>query len=100
MYFIKKLFFWSMLTGAMYILLSYHFIFSGISDVHLLKKSKLTLEYTFYNIGGKTNTTILSKEPLREDGIGDLLADMGRMSETEWDRIMKKFEPEDDEDEW
>ncbi len=65
----------------------------------MLKKSRLTLEYTFYNIGGKTNTTILSKQALREDGIGDLLLDMGRISETELDRIMKKFEP-DEEEEW
>ncbi len=99
MFFIKKLFFWSILTGSMYILLSYHFIFSGISNIHMLKKSRLTLEYTFYNIGGKTNTTILSKQALREDGIGDLLLDMGRISETELDRIMKKFEP-DEEEEW
>lgn len=58
----------------------------------LLKKANLTLDYTFFNTKGKTNESILSIDELREDGIGDLLVEMDRLSEEEKERLITKFE--------
>ena len=91
---LKKFFFIAVIGGILYFLLSYHIIFIG-SSVKLLKKSSLTLNYTFYNAKGKTNETILAIDELREDGIGDILYEEGRITEGELERLMRKFEGED-----
>jgi hypothetical protein len=91
MSFIKKLFFLAICGGIIYALFSYHFIYFGGTQISLLKKSQLTLNYTFYSVSGKTNKFILAKEPLREDGIGDLLVKMGRMTEDEKQELLKKY---------
>jgi hypothetical protein len=93
MSFLKKILLWGTLAALLYILLSYHFIFFG-KEVKLLRKSKYTLEYTFYNTTGKSNRSILENDDLRNDGIADLLVEMGVMSEEERERIMSKFEEE------
>lgn len=86
----------AVLGAVLYFFLSFHLIFIG-SSIKLLKKSSLTLEYTFFNANGKTNKTILSYDDLREDGIGDLLVEMGKMSEGEYDRLMSKYEEQEEE---
>ena len=78
----------------MYILLNYHFIFSG-SSVKFLRKATPTLECTFYSIDNKTNKLILSREDLVDAGIADLLVEVGRMSEEHRDIFMEKYEAED-----
>ena len=80
MVFFKKLLFWAVLGGIIYFFLSFHIIYIEKS-LRLLKKSELTLEYTFYSAELRTNRTVLSVDMLREDGIGDLLVEMGRISE-------------------
>jgi hypothetical protein len=94
MVFIKKLLFWAILGGIIYFFLSYHIIYIDKS-LRLLKKSELTLEYTFYSANLKTNKTILSVDPLREDGIGDLLIKRGRMTEEEMESLLDKIEGKD-----
>lgn len=54
----------------------------------MLKKSELTLEYTFVNTKGRSNKALMKIDQLREDGIGDLLVDMGHMSEEEKEEFM------------
>lgn len=92
MTFRKKILVWGSLAVILYFLLSYHFIFFGISAVKPLKKSKLTLEYTFFNAKGKTNKTIMAIDDLRNDGIADLLVEMGMMSEEEKESLMALYE--------
>ena len=94
MVFFKKLLLWAIIGGIIYFFLSYHIIYIQKS-VKLLKKSELTLEYTFYSAGLKTNKTILLVDALREDGIGDLLVEMGRMSEEEMKSLVKQIEGDD-----
>ena len=91
---LKKFFFIAVIGGILYFFLSYHIIFIG-SSPKLLKKSSLTLNYTFYNAKGKTNETILAIDELREDGIGDILYEEGRITEGELERLMRKFGGED-----
>ncbi|UCF56970.1 MAG: hypothetical protein JSW15_00315 [Deltaproteobacteria bacterium] len=91
MKFSKKLAIWIVLGAVFYFLLSYHFIFID-NTVKLLRKSSLSLNYTIFSAKGKTNKSILSIDELREDGIGDLLVEMGRMSEEEMERLEAMFE--------
>ncbi len=95
MTFFKKLFLWAAIAGTLYFFLSYHIIYIEKS-VKLLKKSRLTLEYTFYSAELKNNRTILSVDMLREDGIGDILVEVGRMSQKEMERLVAQFEDEDE----
>lgn len=94
MVFFKKLLFWAVIGGIIYFFLSFHLIHIG-KGVKLLKKSELTLEYTFYSANLKTNRTILSVDVLREDGIGDLLVEMERISEQEMESLVKEIEAGD-----
>ncbi len=81
-----------MIVGAViYSLLSYHFIFVE-NTIKLLKKSRLTLNYTLFSTKGKTNKSILSIDELREDGIGDLLVEAGRLTEEELEILLNKIE--------
>ena len=89
---------WAIVGVILYILLSHHFIFTGFGVPEILKKNKLTLNYTFYNIGDKKNPTIMAVDPLREDGIGKLLVEMGRMSEAEYEKLMDKYGEYEEED--
>ena len=65
---------------ALYFVLNNHFIFYG-TEVHLLKKSSPHLHYTFYSIKGKKPANIMEIDYLREAGIGDLLVELGILSE-------------------
>ncbi|MBW1929109.1 MAG: hypothetical protein JRH08_05250 [Deltaproteobacteria bacterium] len=96
MKFHKKLMLWGALGGALYFLLSYHFIFDGL-HVALLKKSKLSLNYTFYSIQGKNIRKILDVDDLREDGIADLLVDMGKISEKQKEIYLARYYEEEEE---
>ncbi len=93
---IKKIIFWGCLGAIFYVLLSNHFIFFG-RTVKVLKKSRLSLNYTFFSTQGRTNQSILSIDDLREDGIADLLVDMGRMTETQRATLMERYKEESEE---
>ena len=94
MKFIKRYIWWVILGAALYCLLSFHFVIVGKS-VKLLKKSNLSLNYTFFSVSGKRNEAILAIDELRRDGIGELLVKTGRMSDAELERLMSKYEEED-----
>ena len=62
------------------------------SDVYLLKKSSLHLHYTFFSLSGKRPDTIMKIDYLREDGIGELLVDIGMLTEHERSRLETKYD--------
>jgi hypothetical protein len=88
---LKKLIVWGCVAGALYFLLSNHVIFVG-SRVRLLKKSSLSMDYTFFSTQGKTNQAILSVDTLRHAGIGRLLVETGKISGEELDRLTATIE--------
>ena len=88
---LKKIAIWVIVIGIGYFILSHHFILVG-STVKLLKKSNLTLNYTFFNAKGKANKTILAIKELRDDGIGELLVDVGRMTDDELERLLEIYD--------
>ena len=87
---LKRYLFWAVLGAILYGMLSYHFIIIGRS-VKPLKKTELTLNYTFYSTNAKRNATMMEIDELRDAGIGDLLMEAGRMSEGEYNKLMEKF---------
>lgn len=78
------------LGAAGYFLLNYHIIFSG-TTFKLLNKSKLTSEYTFINTSNKSAESLMRIDTLREAGIGNVLVEMGRLSEEERESLEQKF---------
>ena len=88
---LKKIAIWAIVIGIGYFILSNHFIMVN-STVKLLKKSSLTLNYTFFNAKGKANKTILAIKELRDDGIGELLVEEGRMTDDELERLLEIYD--------
>jgi len=74
--------------AAVYFLLSHHVIFYGqeasvIQNIYLLQKSKLNLHYTFFSLHQKKPEAVMKIKQLREDGIGDLLVELGLLTAQE-----------------
>lgn len=95
MVFLKRVLFWGILIGVAYVIMGYHFIFFG-KKPFLLKKTKFSLSYTIFSIPKeemlKSNETILEIDALREAGIGELLVEIGRMTEEEKEKILSEYE--------
>ncbi len=95
--FFKKLLTIAIICAVCYAFLGYHYIVIGKS-VKILKKSELTLKYTFFSTKGKEPKKVMSVPELWEDGIGELLLEEGIISENELEkfRIMKEAEEEEE----
>ncbi|MBN2123330.1 MAG: hypothetical protein JW821_03475 [Deltaproteobacteria bacterium] len=91
MKYLKKIILWGIIGGIVYFFMGYHIIFLGDTP-KLLKKSNLTLNYTFFSAKNKSNESILDIDELRRDGIGDLLVEEGRLSEKELERLLNQYE--------
>jgi len=87
---LKKLIIWAVILLCGYFILSNHFIFIG-SSVQLLKKSRLTLEYTLFSTQGKSVESIMNVDVLREDGIGRLLVEKGMITEDKLVTILERY---------
>jgi hypothetical protein len=74
-----------------YLLLSFHIIYFG-DGIKILKKARLTSEYTFANVKGRPVESILKIDTLREAGIGDILVEMGKLDKKRKEILEKKFE--------
>ncbi len=83
---IKQLILLVILVSLGYFLLSNHIIYFD-SGIKLLKKSKPTSAYTFVSIENKKVEDILKIENLRNDGIGDLLVEIGKLNNEEKERL-------------
>ena len=87
---LKKLVIWAVVLACGYFVLSQHFIFIG-SDLRLLKKSHLTLEYTIFSTQGKSIESIMNVDDLRKDGIGNLLVEKGKITVDQLEAILEKY---------
>jgi hypothetical protein len=87
---LKKLVIWAVILACGYFILSHHFIFIG-SDLQLLKKSRLTLEYTIFSTQGKSIESIMNVDELRNDGIGRLLVEKGKITQDRLEAILEKY---------
>ncbi|KJS33588.1 MAG: hypothetical protein VR64_02255 [Desulfatitalea sp. BRH_c12] len=82
----------SAVVGAFYFLLSHHLIFTSTTQFELLKKQELTLEYTFFSFHQTTPEAALRIDPLREDGLGELLVNKGIITEEKLLEILRKID--------
>ena len=74
-----------------YLLLSFHIVYFG-NGIRILKKARLTSEYTFANVKGLPVESILKIDTLREAGIGDILVEMGKLDKERKEILEKQFE--------
>ena len=86
---LKKLIIWAVILVCGYFILGTHFIFIG-SNLRILKKSHLTLEYTFFSTQGKSIESIMNVDDLRKDGIGELLVEKGKITQDQLEEILQK----------
>jgi len=78
-------------AAAFYFVLDNHFIIEG-RHLHLLKKTTLNLHDTFVSLDNKRAESVLRNDRLREAGIGDLLVELGKISEEKKSRLESKFD--------
>lgn len=93
---LTKYFFIAVLLGIGYFFSVYHVIIME-KDFYLLKKPYLTFEYTFYNLTNRNPEEVMRVDMLREDGIGDLLVELGLLTEMQAARLEAKYDYEDAE---
>ena len=95
--FFKKILIIAIICTIGYFIMAYHYIVIDKS-IRMLKKSELTLKYTFFSTKGKEIKKILSIPELWEDGIGELLVEEKKISEEDLEKyqIMKEAEEEED----
>lgn len=87
---IKQYLIIAVIAAAGYFILSNHIIIDG-KDIYLLEKTSLHLHYSFYSLEKKKPETILKIDYLREAGIGDLLVELGKMTEDERYKLESKY---------
>jgi len=94
---LKKYLLYAIIAGFVYMLLGYHYIYTGGEDVHIsdsvriLKKETLNLPYTFFSLQKKKPDTIMKIDALREAGISDILVEFDIISETEQTTLENKY---------
>lgn len=97
---IKKYLLYAVIAGIIYCFLAFHYIYVGGEDVHILdsvkilKKERLNLRYTFFSLQEKKPETILKIDVLRDAGIGEILVEMGKVSEEERAEIENQYDYE------
>lgn len=87
----------ALLYGAYYVM-GHHFIFVG-RHVNILKKTDLTLDYTFYSLGPERKDieyigieNILAIKPLRDAGIGELMVELELITDEERSSAEQKID--------
>ena len=77
-------------AAALYFVLDNHFIMKK-HHVYLLKKSTLNLHDTFISLDNKRPATVLKNEELRYAGVGDLMVELGMLTEEKKNRLEAKY---------
>lgn len=88
---LKKYFFYLLIGAGLYFILAYHYIYTGGSNLRMVKKVEPNLHYTFFSIENKRPETIMKIDVLRENGIGDILVEEGLLTEAERDSLERKY---------
>jgi hypothetical protein len=78
-------------AALLWFVLDNHFIIDG-KDIHLLKKSSLNLHDTFVSLDNKRPASVMRNDRLRDAGIGELMVEIGILSEAEHSRLESKLD--------
>lgn len=95
MAFLKKLIIFGIIGSLAYFILAYHYIVID-NSVSLLKKEKLTLQYTIFSTKGKDIEKVLAVPELWKDGIGELLVQKKKLTEEQLEMYKQKKEEEEE----
>ena len=87
---LKQYFLIALAAAALYFVLDNHFVFKT-NHVYLLQKSTLNLHDTFVSLDNKRPATVLENEELRDAGIGDLMVELGMLTEEKKNRLEAKY---------
>ena len=87
---IKKYIMIGLLAYGAYFIMDHHFLFEG-KNFYMLKKSEPSLKYTFFNMTERKVESIMKIDALRQDGVGDLLVELGKITEEEKIIFEKKY---------
>jgi hypothetical protein len=87
---LKQYFLIALAAAALYFVLDNHFIFKK-NRFYLLRKADLNLHDTFVSLDNKRPETIMESEDLRDAGIGELMVDLGMMTDDERQKLESKF---------
>jgi hypothetical protein len=88
---IRKYIILGLLAYGVYFIMDHHFLFEGKS-FYTLKKSELSLKYTFFNMTDRKPESIIKIDELRQNGVGGLLVELGKITEEEKITLEKKYE--------
>jgi hypothetical protein len=77
-------------AAAFWFVMANHFVFKK-HRVHLLQKTTLNLHDTFVSLDNKRPETIMENDDLRDAGIGDLLVELGMLTEEKKSQLEMKF---------
>ena len=77
-------------VAILYFVLDNHFIFQE-KRIYLLQKTSLNLHDTFVSLHNKRPETIMENEDLRDARIGDLLVELGMLTDEEKSQLESKF---------
>jgi hypothetical protein len=78
-------------AAALYFVLDNHFILKQ-KQVFMLQKTTLNLHDTFVSLDNKRPETIMENDDLRDAGIGDLLVELGMLTEAKKSRLEMKLD--------
>ena len=88
---LKQYFLIALAAAALWFLLDNHFIFKQ-KQVFMLQKTSLNLHDTFVSLDNKRPETIMENDNLRDAGIGDLLVELGMLTEDKKSQLEMKLD--------
>ena len=77
-------------AATMYFVLDNHFVMKK-NRFYLLQKTSLNLHDTFVSLDNKRPETIMENDYLRDAGIGDLLVELGMLTDEKKSQLESKY---------
>ena len=96
---IKGYLFAAVAAGVVYFFASQHVIILDKTEFELLEKPYLTFEYTFFILKDKRPEKVMRIDILRDAGIGELMVDLGMLSEDNMLQIQSRYYYDEDYEE-
>ena len=88
---LKQYFLITLAAAALWFVMDNHFVFKK-NRVHLLQKTSLNLHDTFVSLDNKRPETVMENDDLRDAGIGDLLVELGMLTEEKKSQLEMKLD--------
>ena len=77
-------------AAALYFVLDNHFVIKE-HRFYLLRKTSMNLHDTFVSLDNKRPETIMQNDELRDAGIGDLLVELGLLTDARKSQLESKY---------